>query len=98
MSLGPGFSSSENMKLEVARAFQGFNGMALAPIEPAELHQLQCNIQSKEPICQGNPSSTMHESFSDFENLVVASAAIWHSSASALQLSALTRTSNARSR
>jgi hypothetical protein len=52
----------KTMKSGVAYAFRGCGGVVPTLLEPAELQHLQGSVQSEEPICQGTPSSIMHES------------------------------------
>ena len=49
----------KNMKPNVAHAFCGCTGVALAPLEPAKLWHLHGSAQKKESICQGTRSSTI---------------------------------------
>jgi hypothetical protein len=44
----------KNMKPDMARAFRGCSGVALAPPKPAKSQHLQGSVQIKEPICQGS--------------------------------------------
>jgi hypothetical protein len=87
----------KNMKPNVLCAFCGCGGVAPAPPEPPELQHLQGSTESEEPICQGNQSSTMHESCSASQNLAATYGPIRNSSSTASQLQPSMGPSSARS-
>jgi hypothetical protein len=72
------------MNLDVVGAFRACGGVAPAPLEPTKLQHLQGSTQSEELICQGTPSSIVHESCGASQNLAEAPAANWNSSTTAL--------------